>query len=65
MGGDEPFAVIVDEFQQIGLLLVIKVDLAVPIKKMASTLLRLGPPLAGWPVVILGWYETIFESVGM
>ena len=36
-----------------------------PRKKIASTLLRLGPPLAGMPVVISGCFATMLESVRM
>jgi hypothetical protein len=47
-GGDESFAVTVDEFEEIGLLLVVDGDIARwPMKKMASTLLKLGSPLPG------------------
>ena len=34
-------------------------------KKIASTLLRLGPPLAGEPSVFLGAAAMMFESVRM
>jgi len=34
-------------------------------KKMASTLLRLGPPLAGVPSVFFGVLAMMFESVRM
>ena len=34
-------------------------------KKIASTLLRFGPPLAGEPSVFFGVFEMMFESVRM
>ena len=55
VAGDEAFAVVMYELQQVGFLLVVEGDLAVTEEKMASTLARLGPPLAGCPVVISGW----------
>ena len=41
----------------------IELNLAVAMKKIASTLQRLGPPLAGSPVVIFGRREMMLESV--
>ena len=49
--------------QQVGLLLGIQLNLAMPMKKIASTLQRLGPPLAGSPVVIFGLREMMLLSV--
>ena len=36
-----------------------------PRKKIASTLMRSGPPLAGFPSVIVGCFEMLLESVRM
>ena len=54
VGSHEAFAVVVHKFQQLGPLLVGEGISRWPMKKIASAMAKLGPPLAGWPLVCSG-----------
>ena len=63
-GRHEPLPVVPDEGQQLALLLLVERHFPVPMKKMASTLFRFGPPLASSPVVFCGVFEMMCGRYG-